>query len=393
MSALINELEGNGWTVPDFKNSNLAISKQLANSDKGRLIGQRRKKLFMIIDGMGYGLANEMLGEAGMARRYSDWLNIRELTSIFPSTTGNVLSSIYSGLPTARHGVVGTKVPFKEAGMVVNVLGFSAALGKDLKLWRIDPKTFYPKPKMINGLKKRGVFRSLLNEGILGTGLSTSVFENSDVMPFATFDDMFISINDLAEKGTRYIFAYYDVIDHMQHLYGPDARQPREALHSLFASMKRILKPSIIDDDYDVIITSDHGQTEIPEKNNIEIKSDSRLLDFLDAPPWGEGRSLFVHVAAGKENAFEDYFDSKLGKRAILVDSDEAISSGLFGGAKVDDSLRYRFGTHIILPKDHFAMPYKYPSINTRTPDKFPMVGSHGGLTKEEMGVPLLTNF
>jgi hypothetical protein len=393
MSALMSEIESNGWRRPDFGNSNLAISKQLAGSDKGSLIGCGAKKLFIIIDGMGYKLARRVVGEGGSASEHARWLNMRQITSIFPSTTGNVLSSFYSGMTTARHGIVGTKVPFKEAGMLINVLGFSAALGRDLKLWRIDPKTFYPKPEMIDSLKARGGFKSLLKEDIIGTGLSTAVFEYGDVVPFVTFEDMLIRVKGLIKGGTRYIFAYYDVLDHVQHAYGPDTEEAESLLHGIFSAMDRILRPVAENSGYDLIITSDHGQTSVPEKNAIEIESDSGMLEFLQVPPWGEGRSLFLHVSDGKERAFEDYFHRHLAKHAMLVDSDEAIRCGLFGDSEVGDLVRYRFGTHIIMPYDNFAMPYKYPNTSRHIREKPPMLGMHGGLTEDEMLIPLFTNF
>ncbi len=393
MGALEDEFVSMGWRLPDFQNSNLGVAKQLMQSDHGSLIGNSRNKVFIIIDGMGYKIANDTLNKRAGTIPDAKWLGMRQITSIFPSTTGNVLSSIYSGMPTSEHGVVGTKVPFKEAGMMINVLGFSAALGKDLKLWRVDPKTFYPKPKMIDGLKKRGSFRSLLNENILGTGLSTAVFGYGDVQPFIALEDMLISIREHVRSGTRYIFAYYDMLDHMQHQYGPYTEQTEALMSGILSAIGATLRQALEKHGYDLIITADHGQASIPHKNDMELKSDDEMLKFLQMPPWGEPRALFLHVIDGKERMLEDYFSRKLGKHAMLVESEEAIKAGLFGDKEVDDDLRYRFGTHIIMPYDNFAVPYKYPNTSTRMKERPPMLGMHGGLTDDEMLIPLLTNF
>ncbi len=388
MAALVEELREAGMRMPDFGNSNLEVARELLRADSGKLIGRRRNKVVMIIDGMGRDLASRVLYGNGSASGYAKWLNMRPITTVFPSTTINALSSFYSGEAPASHGVIATKIPFKEAGMIVNTLAFSAGIDTNMRLRYVDPRGLYARPRTIEALSRRGGFTSLMHEAILGTGLSSTAFVKEEMVPFVSFDDMFLAAARLVKKRVRHIFVYYDLVDHEQHVYSPAVEEPRAALHSIFASMHRLLRPVLEDSDYDFIITADHGQVSIEHRNTTQIHPDDELMGLLSNAPWGERRALFMSVEDGKEARFEDYAGRAFGKRAIVVRSDEAIRSGLFGG-RPPDALRYRFGTHMVLPRNGYAIHYNYPgSLGTHG-----NLGGHGGLSSDEMEVPLLTNF
>ena len=70
------------------------------------------------------------------------------LTSVFPSITSTALCSIYTGLPPARHGILGHKIYFDEIRSVVDVLRMETpaagrsliAAGLPVKHWlRVPP--------------------------------------------------------------------------------------------------------------------------------------------------------------------------------------------------------------------------------------------------------------
>ena len=60
----------------------------------------------------------------------------------------------------------------------------------------------------------------------------------------------------------------------------------------------------------------------------------------------------------------------------------------MFGEKKVDEKIRYRFGTHMLMAKEHTSFRYLYPK--TTQVDHGNNIGAHSGLSREEMEVPLI---
>ncbi len=90
----------------------------------------------------------------------------------------------------------------------------------------------------------------------------------------------------------------------------------------------------------------------------------------------------------GKEDALEHHFEKEYGKHFMLFDSESVISSGIFGKESAAEEIRYRFGTHIMLAKGSNTIAYEYPNVVPRTWLGLP--GTHSGLSKGEMEVPLI---
>jgi len=147
-----------------------------------------------------------------------------------------------------------------------------------------------------------------------------------------------------------------------------------------------VLLPALEKSDYNLVITADHGQTTV--KNWIKMDSKSEIMNYLSGPPWGDARIMFLNVAPGQESAIEKYVAERYSKYSILEESDTLINTGIFGKKKVDERIRYRFGTHILIAKDHVAFNYEYPK-NVPSND-VNSIGLHSGLSSEEMEVPLI---
>jgi len=144
------------------------------------------------------------------------------------------------------------------------------------------------------------------------------------------------------------------------------------------------LLPLLKNSDYNLIITSDHGQMHFSKSSYIKIMPESELMNYLILPPWGSHRAQIVNVMNGKEKAFEDFFLKKYEKNALLVESEEAIKSGLFGRNYVDDKFRNRFGTHLIIPRKNEFFYYLAPG---KTKDFERDFGQHSGLSSDEMEI------
>ena len=111
-------------------------------------------------------------------------------------------------------------------------------------------------------------------------------------------------------------------------------------------------------------------------------------MKCVSFPPWGDTRIRYLNVLPGKMEALENYINENYEDDIILLNSESLIQTGIFGNREISDDIRDRFGTHILLSRSNSIMLYEYPK---ETPYKGPnTLGSHSGLTKDEMEVPLI---
>jgi hypothetical protein len=103
-------------------------------------------------------------------------------------------------------------------------------------------------------------------------------------------------------------------------------------------------------------------------------------------PPSGEGRFPLFHVRPGEQEAFEAMFGDRFGQQFILLKTQEADDLKLFGPDGLDPLARQRFGDYLAIPTADHALEY-YASRQAW--EKAPL-GRHGGLSQEEMRIPLI---
>ena len=211
--------------------------------------------------------------------------------------------------------------------------------------------------------------------------------EDADQEYYAVATDMMIKIRDAVEKGTSsLVYVYYPWIDHLEHMYGPSSEAVSNAVRTFFTELENVVIPTLKKSDYKLVITADHGQIEAG--GSIVIGGNSEIIEYAVGPPWGDERILYFNALSGKEAKFKECFERSYGKGALLFDSDSLISTGIFGKAKVNGKVRYRFGTHIAIAKRNSVFAYEYPRETHSKHRKH--VGVHSGPSKEEMEVPLI---
>ncbi|MDE1851845.1 MAG: alkaline phosphatase family protein [Candidatus Micrarchaeota archaeon] len=380
MASIISELLDKGLIMPDNGKGTLSIVKGLAERRKGE------KKIFMFLDGLGMNAIERYKGVCDS----SELLKRSELTRTttqFPSTTPNILANFNCGLPTAEHGIVGGTLPASESGPIIGslrialptILGFA---GKE-RIGGIDVGSVYPRPMLIDSLKERYAFATVTHDYLVGTDLNLFFFGSGTAVPYASFGDGMAKVADAVKGGSKdFIYFYYDGLDKEEHHHAIGSPEFSSELKKVMDGIGRLL-PVIEEHGYELVITTDHGH--MSRKDSVDLNA-SGIMDHLDTQPWGEPRCVFVKVKDGSEKRFEDFFASRLAGRALLVESEELIRAGAFGGP-VSGKLRYRFGTHVMLPLDGVMLDYVYPDGD---PGKAKHLSHHGGMSPDEMSVPVI---
>ncbi len=381
----IAEFDKNNFISPDYKNSNLSVIRDIVNQNKEKRLGKKEKNVFLLIDGLGYNLVKKVFNSEDITEKYGA-MTFDKVSTVFPSTTPAAMTSLETGKSPSEHGIVGWHTYSKELGASITPYLDSPSMSSSLKLSKAGIKTIIPEPDILIKAAESNNIMTLYDETISYIA-GKRVRANCLNEKYATQLDMLIKLkNAINEDRQQFIFVYYPTIDHLGHLYGPSSEVVKTSIMSFFNDLKEIVLPALTSSNYNLIITADHGLINVEKTINIDSRSE--IMKCVSFPPWGDTRIRYLNVLPGKMEALENYINENYEDDIILLNSESLIQTGIFGNREISDDIRDRFGTHILLSRSNSIMLYEYPK---ETPYKGPnTLGSHSGLTKDEMEVPLI---
>ena len=204
-----------------------------------------------------------------------------------------------------------------------------------------------------------------------------------------TSPDMWISIRELLEsdRGTRkYIWAYWDQLDGISHLFGPDSERARAEFMDFSRNLETYfldrLDPDLKKDTL-IMLAADHGQiTTDPTDDHYDLNNHPDFTSMLHLTPTGENRLAYLHIKPGKVEAVKEYIEKAWPDQFSLIDPEDAVTGGLFGAGTPHPEIYNRLGDLIVAAK---GTAYWWWANKPN-----PLIGRHGGLSPEEMLVPFL---
>ncbi len=98
-------------------------------------------------------------------------------------------------------------------------------------------------------------------------------------------------------------------------------------------------------------------------------------------PVVGESRAAFLYPRPGRAPAIRDHLAAAYPDWFTVLDSAAALEAGLMGKPVCDEAYA-RAGELLVLPRGSHALDHAEP--------QFALLGRHGGLTQDEMLVPLI---
>ena len=355
--------------------------------------GPYEKVVLLLVDAMDAALFNRMRSpdQDIFWGRYFDRAVFSLVTSICPSTTASALSTLWTGEGPASHGIIGYEMWAKQFGMIINNIQHSAASARGdiggLARSGFDPTTFIQQPLFGTHLKTHGVQpTTFIHSRIAHSGLSVMQMADVELHTYVDEADLCISLAEhlnRAQGMREYVYVYYSDVDTLMHRYSADNQRVSmqfEAFSSLFErALLNHLSPSAAENTL-LILTADHGSIATPVYPRYDLANHPDLMDYLVMQPTCENRLAFFYIKPGKINAVRDYFNKTWPGDFVLLDSDAALESDLFGKGPFTDNVLERLGNLIAVAKGD-AYLWWAPKPN-------PMAGRHGGLSKAEMLVP-----
>jgi hypothetical protein len=177
------------------------------------------------------------------------------------------------------------------------------------------------------------------------------------------------------------VYAYWAGIDSVAHVSGPQSAD-HAAEAALFDKALERAIGSRSPGDTLVILTADHGHAFTDPDKLIDLVGDAELRSLLRNPIAGEPRLAFLYT--DQADRVKQHLERRYPETFFFLDRDEAIAAGLFGRGE-PDLARQRIGEVLaMLGGDRAA------SIVRVDGQTFRHRGSHGGMSPEEMRIPVL---
>lgn len=359
------------WQRPDYSNCSLNLISSIAGHlgvslphpslpflDDILAKKHYQKIIVMLFDGLGMDLLHSALPESAFLRRHTH----HTLSAVFPSTTTNATSVIECGASPREHGWLGWTLYFPQ-------------LEKPVDLFTNQSQG---KPAADFHVANRFIPRSMIFPRITAAGQAVasciSRFGDTQISKLnGLFDETLAQAQD---DQRRYIYTYWDEPDHAMHDKGCHHPKIYAKVQDINARVEKMYQQ--LPENSLLMLTADHG---LIDGQFIYLEDYPELLSMLAHPPTMESRAASLHIKPQYLQAFPSLFSIDTEDHFLLIPRETFIQEYL-GGGPIRPEVYDFVGDFVALSKDAFSLDVYH--------DPHPLKGVHGGLTRQEMQVPLM---
>lgn len=357
---------------PDYNNSIASLANSIlkkwglqTNGSTLRLLDRFLEKdyanvVVILLDGMGKCIIEHNLEENGFFNTHL----VGTYSSTFPPTTVAATASIDNGLVPCEHGWLGWDCYFPQIHRNVTVfLNTDTESGEKVADESVAWK-YYGYESVVNRINSSG-----------GKAYYVSPF----IPPYPeTFEESCQLIKKYCEEpAKKYVYCYCSEPDYTMHKTGCYSNESKQVIYFLEKIIERLaaeLRDTL------VIITADHG---LIDSKGVYIKDYPKIIDCLIRIPTIEPRALNLFVKENRKDEFEKEFAEEFGEKFLLFPKEKVLEMKLFGYGKEHKDFRKMLGDYLAVAVDDLSI------FNTKeAAEKF--IGVHGGLTADEMIIPLI---
>ena len=329
------------------------------------------RECLVLIDGLG----KNAIDEYGSQQSFTKKLEYRNtLKATFPSTTASSLTSLATGSSVGEHGMVGYTMRVPHSGYPERILN---ALKWDD---RIDPKYWQPRETLFERAAKSDINISHIAAArYASTGFTEAALRGAKYRPANTIQDQIKNAKLALEKPRSFAYVYLNDVDEASHSKGFGSEKFLVALSKVDELVSGLL--SELPKGSRIWLTSDHGMINRDEYRVVN----GALLEGIRLMA-GEPRVRYLYLEPENMNQVRETWQNELGDNVILKSKEEAIAEGLFGSS-ISQAASERIGDLIAIATGNFILVEQ-----EREALQIAMVGHHGGLTRAEVEIPLLTS-
>jgi predicted AlkP superfamily pyrophosphatase or phosphodiesterase len=323
----------------------------------------------LLIDGLGWNLLRSHPAQTP----FLSSLRAEPITCGLPSTTATSLTSLGTGLPPGRHGVLGytTRAPGRDE--VFNALKWQPA---------IDPLTYQPHPSLFERGHRSGVATRVVSKRqFRDTGLTRAALRGP-YWPADSYGERIAAAVSAVAADPSLVYVYDSDLDHTGHQLGCRSAAWRHQLVMVDRFAEELYES--LPSGTVFVVTGDHGMVDVPAQDRIDVDDLPALRDGT-ALIAGEARFRHVYTVDGATPDVLAAWQAAVGERAAVLTRAEAVEAGWFGA--VEARVHERIGDVVVCARGSVAVCHR-----SVFPTEVKMVGLHGGMSEDELLVPLLTS-
>ncbi|NDL56307.1 alkaline phosphatase family protein [Phytoactinopolyspora mesophila] len=323
----------------------------------------------LLIDGLGWNLFRSHTAQTP----FLSSLRAQPITCGLPSTTATSLTSLGTGLPPGRHGVLGytSRVPGRNE--IFNALKWQPA---------IDPLTYQPHPSLFERAQRSGVATRVVNKREFHDSGLTAAALRGPYWSADSYGERIAAAASSSAANPSLVYVYDSDLDRTGHQLGCRSAAWRHQLVMVdrFAEELYDSLPA----DTVLVVTGDHGMVDVPAQDRIDVDDLPALREGTSLIA-GEARFRHVYTVDGATPDVLAAWQAVVGERGAVLTRAEAIEAGWFGA--VEGRVQERIGDVVVCARGSFAVCYR-----SVFPTEVKMVGLHGGMSEDELLIPLLVS-
>ncbi|MCK5585095.1 alkaline phosphatase family protein, partial [Candidatus Bipolaricaulota bacterium] len=282
----------------------------------------------------------------------------------------------------------GYRLYLRETASITNMIRFTT-LGNSRTdsafAIGLDPETLIPQHTFHEQLDAQEITaHSVLPSYISTSGLSKTLYRGCTRMHSAvSLPDMLVRTRKILQesRGRTFISLYWPGLDSVGHVLGPNSA----SYHDEFCAVDDAIRRGLVGQVKDtlLIVTSDHGFVPMAPEDYLLLNSEFDADRALLMPPVGEPRASYLFARDGGKDIIKKAFAKAREDGIICLESQELVETGLLGINRPHPEIANRIGDLALLSTGSGGTFQDYP-------DAMLLRGMHGGLTEDEMLVPLI---
>jgi len=339
-----------------------------------KIIPKNKHTLLILSDGTGSNLIKKLDDNTLLKKNHK-----LDMLTVFPSTTGCVLTSLVTASFPQAHGIWGWFNYNRDLNRdYLPVLFTDRKTSNSLKEYNIEPEDIYKTKSILNKLNTNVnvLFPSYINDSVY----SKFVIEDKNRHPYDNFNDIIKFIKNNCERNEEsFTYLYLPDVDSLEHKLGID----NEEVLNLLKEINNLVEELSKNKNLTIIFTADHGQTNVYEDVVMDFQKYEKYFYAYPSIDCGTA-SYFIKKEYLDE--FKEVFNKDYENDMILFKTEDFISNNIFGIGDVIKNSINNLGEYIsVCKKGKFF-------INSPNIDNYfgKIKGNHSGLTEDEMIIPLI---